>query len=234
MNTQRIAAIFEKDYKDFLKNTTLLVTAVLPILMALMYSQMTEGGDEALIFTLYTIIGITFSVVTTNTMLTMMAEENEKNTLRGLIQSPATFADIIVGKSLLTTLLTVVTLVISLFILGFEPLLELRVIVAIFLLFIFFLMIGIGVGLYAKSIASTYVYSMPIMFLFGFTPLLLMLDFFVNNEIASTIIEYFPIVQAIELHDTTSWLPVGVISLWVLASIIFVIVFFKRSMTDDM
>ncbi|WP_246483207.1 hypothetical protein [Alkalicoccobacillus gibsonii] len=113
MNTQRIAAIFEKDYKDFLKNTILLVTAVLPILMALMYSQMTEGGDEALIFSLYTIIGITFSAVTTNTMLTMMAEENEKNTLRGLIQSPATFADIIVGKSLLTTLLTVVTLTIS-------------------------------------------------------------------------------------------------------------------------
>ncbi|MEN0645395.1 ABC transporter permease [Alkalicoccobacillus gibsonii] len=234
MNTQRIAAIFEKDYKDFLKNTILLVTAVLPILMALMYSQMTEGGDEALIFSLYTIIGITFSAVTTNTMLTMMAEENEKNTLRGLIQSPATFADIIVGKSLLTTLLTVVTLAISLFILGFEPLLEVRVIVAIFLLFLFFLSIGIGVGLFAKSIASTYVYSMPIMFLFGFTPLLLVLDFFVSNEIASTIIEYFPIVQAIELHNTTSWLPVGVISLWVLASIIFVIVFFKRSMTDDM
>ncbi len=75
---------------------------------------------------------------------------------------------------------------------------------------------------------------MPIMFLFGFTPLLLVLDFFENNKIASTIIEYFPIVQAIELHNTTSWLPVGVISLWVLASIIFVLVFFKRSMTDDM
>ncbi|MFK3936824.1 ABC transporter permease [Alkalihalobacillus sp. NPDC078783] len=233
MNTQRIAAIFEKDYKDFLKNTTLLVTAVLPIVMALMYSQMSDGGDEALIYFIYTIIGVTFSVVTTNSMLTMMAEENEKKTLRGLIQSPATFADIIIGKSLLTALLTVVALFISLFIIGFEPLLELRVIIAIFLLFIFFLMIGIGVGLFAKSIASTYVYSMPIMFLFGFTPLLLMLDFFVKNEIASSIIEFFPIVQAIELHDTNSWLPVGIISLWVLASIIFVVVFFKRSMTDD-
>lgn len=235
MNTQRIAAIFEKDYKDFLKNTTLLVSVVLPIMMAIMFNQM--GGEqptEGFVYTLYTLIGITFSAVTSISILTMMAEENENKTLRGLIQSPASFADIIIGKSLFTTVLTVVTLVISLLIYGFEPLLEMRVMVAIFLLFLFFLFIGIGVGLFAKSVASTYVYSMPIMFLFGFTPLLLQLDFFVNNKIASTIIEYFPIVQAIELHDTNSWLPVGIIALWVIASIIFVVVYFKRSMTDDM
>ncbi|MDQ0209029.1 ABC transporter permease [Alkalicoccobacillus murimartini] len=233
MNTQRIAAIFEKDYKDFMKNTVLLITAALPIFMALLYSQVGDSDGEALVFLIYMIVGITFSAVTSGMILTMMAEENEKKTLRGLIQSPASFIDIIIGKSLVTTIVTFVALAISLMITGLEPLLNVKAIIGVLLLFIFFLLLGIGVGLIAKSVASTYVYLMPIMFLFGFTPMLLNLDFFVNNEIAATIIEYIPIIQAIEAHDTNSWLPLGIISIWVLASAIFVYICFKKTTTDD-
>ncbi|MCM2676357.1 ABC transporter permease [Alkalicoccobacillus plakortidis] len=231
MNTQRIAAIFEKDYKDFMKNTVLLVTAALPIVMALLYSQIGDG--EAAVFLVYMIIGITFSAVTSNMIITMMAEENEKKTLRGLIQSPASFFDIIIGKSLVTTIVTFVALAISLVITGFDPLLNVRAIIGVLLLFMFFLLLGIGIGLYAKSVASTYVYIMPIMFLFGFTPMLLNLEFFVNNEIAATIIEYVPIMQAIGIHDTNSWLPLGVISIWVLVAAIVVYICFKKTTTDD-
>lgn len=231
MNTQRIAAIFEKDYKDFLKNSSLLVTSAIPVFLAIIYSQMDNSGDMS--FIIFTVLGISFATVTTGTMITMIAEEKEKNTLRGLIQSPASYMDIIIGKSLFTTVLTIVALGLSLLFVGIEPLLETRMIIGTILLFIFFLFLGIGVGLFAKTLASTYVYITPIMFLFGFTPMFLLLDFFVNNKIASTIIEYFPLTQLIELNDTSSWMPIGVIALWVLASIVFVFIFFKRASKDD-
>ena len=206
MNTQRIAAIFEKDYKDFMKNTTLLVTAALPIMMAVLFSQMGDGDGvgEGLTYLVYTIVGVTFSSITSGMILTMMAEENEKKTLRGLTQSPTSFLDVLIGKSLVTTIVTFVALIISLLILGYEPLLNTRAIIGILLLFVFFLFLGIGVGLFAKSVASTYVYQLPIMFLFGFSPLLLQLDFFINNEIAAKTLQYFPLIQAIEAHDTNS------------------------------
>ncbi|MEK4566869.1 ABC transporter permease subunit [Alkalihalobacillus sp. FSL R5-0424] len=231
MNTQRIAAIFEKDYKDFMKNSSLLVTAAIPIFMALLYSQMDFGGEMT--FAVFTIVGITLSAVTAGSMITMMAEEKEKNTLRGLIQSPASFIDIIIGKCLLTSVVTIIVLGISLLLIGFEPLLETRMIIGTFLAFIFFLFLGIGVGLFAKTLASTYVYTTPIMLVFGFTPILLGIDFFINNKVASTIIEYFPMIQLLEIDETSSWAPIGIIGIWLVASIIFAFVLFKKAVKDD-
>src|SRR5690625_1768225 len=123
MNLQRINAIFEKDMKDFMKNTALLFMPVTPILLAVLYSQMGEG--EAMpIYVVYLVVGVAFSTTTSGLILMMMAEENEKMTLRCLIMSPASFWDIIVGKSLVTALLTLVTLIISLLIIDIEPFLN--------------------------------------------------------------------------------------------------------------
>ena len=62
------------------------------------------GGEneELPVFLLYIVVGTTYSAVTSSAMMTMIAEENEKKTLRGLIQSPASMMDIIIGKSLVT------------------------------------------------------------------------------------------------------------------------------------
>lgn len=231
MNTQRIAAIFEKDLKDFMKNMMLLVTPLLPIVMALFYSQMVEG--DANVMMLYIIIGMSLSGVTTSMIMTMMAEENEKKTLRGLIQSPASFIDIIIGKSLVTAIVTFVSLGIAIFIYGMDQLQDVRAILGLLLLFIFFLLVGIGLGLFVKTVASTYVYIMPIMFVFGLTPFLSTLDFFTTNDAANSVIQHFPLSQAIGIHDTNSWLPLGVISIWVLVAAIVVYICFKKTTTDD-
>lgn len=235
MNTQRISAIFEKDLKDFMKNMMLLTLPILPILMAFFYEQMglSAGGHEAAIHLIYTIVGISFSAITTSMIMTMMAEENEKKTLRGLIQSPASFIDIIVGKSLVTAMVTFITLIISLLIVGIEPILEVRAILGLLLQFLFFLLLGIGIGLFTKSVATTYVYLMPIMFLFGFTPLFTNAGLFEEGSVAIKIVEYFPIMQAMNIHDSSSWLPLGILSIWVIATAVFVYVSFKRTTTDD-
>ncbi|GAB3792944.1 ABC transporter permease [Virgibacillus kimchii] len=232
MHIQRITAIFEKDLKDFMKNMMLLTMPLIPIVLALLYTRMGGGNEEFPVFLLYVIVGTTYSAVTSSSMMTMMAEENEKKTLRGLIQSPASMMDVIVGKSLVTGLITFISLTVSLLITDIEPFLNFRVIIGLILLFLFFLLLGIGIGLFTKSIAATSVYLMPVMFLFGFTP---MIEMFGLNEdgIALKVADTFPIMQAIEIHDTTSWLPLGIIAVWVIGAAVFMYMCFKKTMTDE-
>ncbi|WP_164669787.1 ABC transporter permease [Virgibacillus doumboii] len=232
MHIQRISAIFEKDIKDFMKNMMLLMMPLIPIVLALMYDRMGRGEEEIPLFLIYVIIGSTFSAVTYSCMATMMAEENEKKTLRGLILSPASFLDIIIGKSLVAGLMTLISLVVSLAIVGIEPFLNIRVIIGLILLFLFFLSLGIGIGLFSKSIASTSVYLMPVMFLFGFTPMFEMFGLGEDN-IVIKISDVFPVMQAIEIHDTSSWLPLGIMAVWVVGAAGFMYVCFRKTMTDD-
>ncbi|WFA04753.1 ABC transporter permease [Bacillus sp. HSf4] len=229
MNIQRISAIFEKDIKDFMKNMMLLMMPLIPIILSLLYERM-SAGKELPIYVIYIIVGATYSAVTSSGMMTMMAEENEKKTLRGLIQSPASFLDIIVGKSLVIGLMTFISLVVSLLIVGFDPFLHFRALLGLILLFLYFLLLGIG--LFSKSIAATSAYIMPVMFLFGFTSMIefLGLD---KDSIIIKVADTFPIMQAIEIHDTNSWLPLGIIAVWVLGAALFMYVCFKKTMTDD-
>ncbi|CDQ41294.1 ABC transporter permease [Virgibacillus salexigens] len=230
MNIQRISAIFEKDIKDFMKNMMLLVLPVIPIVTALMFDGI--GEDKLPLALSYVIVGGTFSTVTSSCIMTMMAEENEKKTLRGLIQSPASLLDIIVGKSLVTGLITLISLVVSLMIIGIEPFLNFRVFVGLILLFLFFLLLGIGIGLFSKSLAATSAYLMPVIFLLGFTPMLNAFGF-AEDSMAIKITDMFPVMQAIEIHDTNSWLPMGILAVWIIGAGLFTYVCFRKSMTDD-
>ncbi|MEN1968026.1 ABC transporter permease [Lentibacillus sp. N15] len=233
MNAQRVQAIFEKDIKDFMKNTMVLFTPILPIVMAILYSRMGEGTDEEMpMMIIYIVVGVTYSAVAAGCMMMLMAEENEKKTLRGLILSPASFMDIIIGKSLVTTLLTVVSLAISLLIMGIEPLLHVQTIIGLVLLFLFFLFLGIGVGLFVKSVGITTAYLMPIMFLFGFTPMIELLGF-ADDSLTMKIASYFPIPQLIDMHETHSWMPIVVVAIWTLAAALFTIVCFKNVKRDE-
>jgi len=188
-------------------------------------------GGETEVLSIYLIIGITFAAVTTGCMMMLMAEEHEKKTLRGLVLSPASFLDIIVGKSLFTTLITFVTLVICLIMFGADPVMNLQAIIGLIILFFFFLFLGVGVGLFVQSVGMTTAYLMPILFLFGFTPMVWMLN--LNEEsIVLKIAEYFPIPQMLEMHETKSWSAIGIVLLWFIGSLIFVYICFRRTRKD--
>ncbi|GAA0589533.1 hypothetical protein GCM10009001_01790 [Virgibacillus siamensis] len=232
MNVQRIQAIFEKDIKDFMKNMMLLMMPVISVILALMYSRLGGGGEELPLFMIYLIVGVIFSAVTAGCIMMMMAEENEKKTLRGLALSPASFIDILVGKSLVTGLITVVTLVISLLIVGMEPFLAIKPIIGLVLLFLFFLSLGIGIGLFAKTAAATSAYMMPVMFLFGFTPMFRMLGID-EDSIVTKILEVFPLPQLIKMHDTESWMQLGIVFIWMIGAALFMYICFRKTRTDD-
>ncbi|MBU5466882.1 ABC transporter permease [Virgibacillus sp. MSJ-26] len=231
MNFQRINAIFEKDMKDFMKNTMLLFMPVTPILLAALYSQMSMGeGDGMPISLVYLVVGVVFSTTTSGLIMIMMAEENEKMTLRGLIMSPASFWDIIIGKSLVTALLTLVTLIISLLFTDIEHFFNIKAMTGLILLFLFFLFLGMGVGLFVKSVGITSAYLLPIMFLFGFTP---MFEAFNLADTAMKVAETFPIIQLLKMHEDNSWAPLGVVSLWVIGAALFAYICFIRTRRDD-
>lgn len=230
MSIQRISAIFEKDMKDFMKNPMLFFMALTPLLLAVLYSQMGMGEEKMPFFIILVVVGTAFSTTTSGLIMMMMAEENEKKTLRGLMMSPASFWDIIFGKSLLTAVLTLATLIISLSITNIEPFLHIKIITGLILLFLFFLFLGLGVGLFVKSVGITNVYLMPIMLLFGFTP---MYEFFDFGDTATKIAKAFPIIQLMKIHESNSWAPFGVISLWLIGAAVFTFVCFIRTRQDN-
>src|SRR5690625_5431363 len=98
--------------------------------------------------------------------------------------SQVSFIYIIVGKSLVSTLFTVVSVGIGLLILGIDPFLNIKAILGLILLYFFFLFLGIGIGLFVKTVGMTTVLLMTIMFLFGFTSLI---ELLVLNDTSNAI-----------------------------------------------
>ena len=230
MNAGRIMAIFEKDFKEFTRNMMLFTSILLPVLIAFVYGSM---GDSQQIpsMLVFLIVGIAFSSILTSGIMTMMAEENEKNTLRGLVQSPASMMDILVGKSLVVTLMTVVSLAVSFLIMDMDMSWGVMDITGIILLGLFFLNSGIGVGLTVKSVATTSVYLLPIMLIFGFTP---MIEIIIQDEthIIRQAADYLPLYQNMAIYDGEALVPMLILSLWVVLSFVYAAWSFKARMKD--
>lgn len=234
MNTGRIAAIFQKDYKEFMRNMMLFTSVLIPIVLAIFFSRIgVNAGEEMPSEIVAIMIGVVFSAVLFSSMMTMMAEENEKDTLRGLLQSPATILDIIVGKSMVVTLMTIVSLVISIFVMDVSGFWSIENIVALILLGLFFLNLGIGLGLIVKSVATTSVYLLPVMFIFGFTPYIEMLvtD---ENHIVRQIAEYLPLYQNyFILEGDGSAKTFIILGAWVIVSFLFTLWAFMMKKKDE-
>ncbi|MDV2583361.1 ABC transporter permease [Alkalibacillus haloalkaliphilus] len=230
MNTKRVLAIFEKDIKDFFKNTSLIIMPVVPILLAVFYSALFD--DFIPLFTLFIIIGMVFAGVTSYCIMIMMAEEKEKNTLRTLMMSPASFLDIIVGKSLVSTVMTAITLLISVVLLDVYHVFNLQTILGSILLLLFFIFLGIGIGLFAKSVAATSVYIMPIIFIFGFSP---MFDLFGLEEghLVNIMFDALPVSLLMQASDDSSWGSLTYITIWIVVAYLFALFSYQKNKSDD-
>ena len=101
---KRVNAILQKDFKDFSRNTAVSIIIFLPIILAALYGRMGVDSIQGHFMN----INMTFSMVGTYVQCCLIAEEKEKNTLRGLMLSPASTLEILGGKSLLSFLLTLI------------------------------------------------------------------------------------------------------------------------------
>lgn len=228
----RILAIFKKDFKDLMKNMFISSSMLMPIILAFVYRRV----DVIPIEISFLLVNLSFVVVAFLVQCSIIAEEKEKNTLRGLMLSPASVFEIVAGKSALSFLMSSITVLISLIILDYVPGNSFIIITAIIITTIFYIILGTLFGLLTNSVMQASVISLPIMFVFGMGNLV---ENFAATYNVSFLIEYLPNTQLVTIAQmdasgTTlaSVLPhfLVIIGWLVVTSMITLIVFNKKEM----
>ncbi|KRG14083.1 ABC transporter, partial [Lederbergia galactosidilytica] len=161
---KRSMAIFQKDYKDVIKNYFVSTSALMPILLAAFYGRM---GVET-ISGHYMVFNLTLCLVAAYVQCALIAEEKEKNTLRGLMLSPASTLEILAGKSLLSFIGTAIIILISAFLIEYKPMDLVVISLAMVLSILFYIGLGTLLGLLTKSVMEASVVIMPFFGLFSF------------------------------------------------------------------
>lgn len=233
LSINRMRAVFIKDYKEFSRNYAISSMVLLPLFLAFMYNKM--GADTVQMYFLP--INMALAMVTTFIQCCLIAEEKENNTLRSLMMSPATMADILIGKSALVFLITAVILALTIFLLGFSPANLFVLIFGLILSIIFYLAVGIICGLFTKTVMEASVAVIPVMGVFSFGPMGLPLA---DTYPILTVLKWLPSSQLLLLEEhsiagATSgiWTSLLVIAAWAIVSLLIANVLFKKRMTDD-
>ena len=194
ISVKRIQAIFMKDYKEFSRNYVISSVVLMPLVLALFYGRIGSNSIDMYFLPL----NITLSMVTTYVQACLIAEEKERNTLRGLMMSPASTFDILFGKSLLVFLMTGIILAVSCYLVGFAPEQIIVIALALALSTAFYLALGTICGLFTKSIMEASLAVLPVMIIFTFGPLALALG---EDHLLYKIVEVLPSTQLIRLAE---------------------------------
>lgn len=231
---RRVNAIFQKDFKDILRNSVVSVTMLMPLIMAFFVSK---SSNDVSIELHYMIINLTLVTVGSFVQCCLIAEEREKNTLRGLMLSPASTLEILSGKSLLSFFTTMILIVASAFLTGYQP--EKIVLIAIAIVFssLFFIGMGTLLGLFAKSVMEASVIILPVMLIFGFGSMFTM---FTEKYPILKVFDYTPNMQLIEIAVKVEsgigisglWANFGIISLWIIVIYALAAFVFKKRKMD--
>lgn len=230
---KRVNAIFVKDYKDFSRNLAVSVIIFFPPVLAAIYGRM--GATD--IHSYYMVFNIAFTMVAAFVQCCLIAEEKEKNTLRGLMLSPASTAEILSGKSLLSLLLTLVAIFLSAFFLEYKP--QSVGIIAAAIIFSSFFYIGLGtlLGLYAKSVMEASAIVLPVIIIFSF------------GTLAKSLAEKYPVLKAAEYLPNVQLLDIavkvernagfadvlvhfGIIAVWIIIISALTVIVYRKRMVD--
>lgn len=233
VSIKRIQAIFVKDYKEFYRNYAISTMVLMPLALAFIYSM---TGDMDL-QSLFMPINLTFAMITAFIQSCLIAEEKEHNTLRSLLLSPASIADILIGKSSLVFLITVIVLGLCMWMLDFRPSNLMAMSSALVLSTVFYLAMGLIVGLYTKTVMEASVGILPVMIVFSFGPLVLL---FADRYPILEVFQWLPSAQLILLEQhsaagTTSdvIMSLVVLAVWSVVGVVISAILFKKRMSDE-
>lgn len=231
---QRVSAIVAKDLKDLLKNSyIILITVLLPLGLAAMLSR-SDSNDASLLG-----MPINLALVITGAFVqaTMMAEEKEKNTLRALLLSPATRLEIMLGKSFLSSLITILVVIGSIFLSKIQVPELFYFTIMILLSLIIFISFGTIIGLVSRTVMETSIVGLPLLVIFTYgSTISTMLD----NPVVSTFITYLPTESfssaLIRLEQNggfseIKWYLLNMI-LWAIGSLVIVVVVYGKRRFD--
>ena len=231
---KRVNAIFQKDLRDILRNSAVSVTALMPIVIAFVMGKM---GDDIAIEAHYMVINFSMVIVGSFVQCCLIAEEKEKNTLRGLMLSPASTLEILGGKSLLSLIATMIIVVVGAFLTGYRPDNIFIIAVAILLSSFFFIGLGTLLGLLAKSVMEASVIILPFMLVFGFGSMITM---FADEYPILNMVDYAPNMQLVDIAVKIEsgiglsgvWSNFGIITLWIIAIYVLTSIVFKKQKMD--
>ena len=234
MSMKRIQSIFMKDYKEFSRNYAISTVVLMPIILAFFYGR----SNFELIQVYFLPINMTFSMVTTFIHCCLIAEEKESNTLRSLMMSPASIADILIGKSALVFSITAVILALSIYLVGYEPANIIVLMLALSISIVFYIALGTICGLYTKTVMEATVTVMPVVIVFlmgslvlGFSekyPILAVAEWLPSSQLIL-------LAEALEAVAPTKELivPFVVMIVWTVLALVVTTVLYKKRMTDD-
>ncbi|KEK25461.1 ABC transporter permease [Bacillus gaemokensis] len=230
---RRFSAIFRKEMRDFKSNSQVLMMIGVPVLFAIIYGQAEQFRGVAANLTV--IMALVFIGGFVQAM--MIAEEKEKHTLRVLMLSPASSAEVLIGKSFLTGITTIVVCFTNLLILDK---LEGNIVLLFFIFLlgtILFNLIGTCIGLLAQNVPQTSLIGMPILFIFLLSDLL---EMFVKNESLKKVFQYLPTKSIGEAMNSViqgkgfSVISGNVlnISIWLVAALVICLFLYKKKQLD--
>lgn len=230
MKMNRVMAIAEKDFKEFMRNMMLLTMPILPVLMAFMFTASPVPNEMKANLGI-TVLAICFVGVITIGMMTMMAEEKEKHTLRGLINSPASMFDIMVGKSMVLLIMFLISAVSCCYILKYNPVTDWKSILSFIMLFLFFLSLGVMIGLLVKSVSQTSLYSLPVLFIFAMSPNYINMGIDEDTTFMK-INEFTPMMQHFRLIEKGDVKHLVIIAVWLVIGLLITSFLFKKNSID--
>jgi len=230
---RRVSAILLKDWHDLLKNSYILFTLAFPLLLAVWLGNMDVKSTYSYTFP----ISLALVICGCFVQAAMVAEEKEKSTLRGLLLSPATTLEILVGKSALSAIVTLVVIVAAVFLTGFKiPSLPLFTL-SILLCLIIYIAIGTLLGLLSRTVMETTIIGMPVLTLLGMGSAL---KETIDNKIFAKVVDFLPSEQfnqvAMNVSQNNNSGSIGksllILIVWVIISLVITFITYNRRRFD--
>ncbi|MDV3052963.1 hypothetical protein NLV77_001903 [Staphylococcus ureilyticus] len=223
MNITRLSALLEKDFKEAIRNPSIIFMPIIVLAFSFFYrfimSELSDY-DSAITLMQLIIINMAFVAVATTPIITMFAEENEKGTLKGLIETPATKLEILLSKAIIMAILAIITTIISLLLLDSAINFEIQTYFGFAILLIFYLTLGLTLGLLANSTGTATTYSMIPFFIFAMTPLFETMKDVLNLGFFEKLLSILPIGLILELDTNHQPFNLFFLIIWLIVSIL--------------
>ncbi len=207
------------------------------ILMPLVLAFFYQNAGAASLDLYFLPINMTFALVTTFIQACLIAEEKESNTLRSLMMSPASMADILIGKSTLVFVITLAIVALTIMILGFTPANLLILTAGLMISTVFYIGLGIICGLFTKTVMEASVAVLPVMAVFSLGPLAMGLA---ETYPVLEVMKWLPSAQLITLEGYSAAgqtsdiiISLAVITGWTIVALVVASVLFTKRMKDE-
>lgn len=238
MKLFRLKVLIGKDFKLILANKNILLLFSLPLIFALIYSQIPLHDGAEFVYQLLAMITLLgLGAIGASIMPMAIAEEKEKKTMRSLTLAGVHPSEFIISKMLVVLFFFVITMTLSFAVIrapwSYYPMYLLLLVLSTISLFIG----SSSFGLLAETQQATGILATPLMFLV-MSPLLTM---FIDNEIVKLIVDYSPAGPLFKMilfeggfvESYNKVLGVTILIAWIIVAILIFNMIYRRKSIDN-